>query len=91
MGGTQFDLAIPGGGVGDFNACTNEWGAPAGGWGQQYGGVSSEAQCAQLPKALQAGCNFRFDWMEGADNPNMIYAPVTCPAEITAKTGCVRD
>ena len=26
------------GGVGQFKGCDTEWGAPSGGWGQQYGG-----------------------------------------------------
>ena len=38
VGEGQFDLAMPGGGVGQFNGCDTEWGAPSGGWGQQYGG-----------------------------------------------------
>lgn len=88
---TQFDLAIPGGGVGAFTSgCTKEWNAPAGGWGQQFGGVSSRADCSTLPSALQPGCNFRFDWMHGADNPAITYERVTCPAELTNKTNCKR-
>lgn len=88
---TQFDLAIPGGGVGAFPAgCTKEWNAPASGWGQQFGGVSSRAGCASLPSALQPGCDFRFDWMQGADNPAITYERVVCPAELTSKTNCIR-
>jgi len=34
--GTQFDLLIPGGGVGDFNACSQQWGTSD--LGEQYGG-----------------------------------------------------
>ncbi len=34
--GTQFDLLIPGGGVGDFNACSTQWGTTD--LGEQYGG-----------------------------------------------------
>nr|OQO31318.1 hypothetical protein B0A51_02092 [Rachicladosporium sp. CCFEE 5018] len=91
LGQGQFDLAIPGGGVGIFNACTDEWGAPASGWGAQYGGISSNT-CSTLPSALQSGCGFRFgDWFEGADNPAVDWKKVTCPKAITDKTGCVRD
>ncbi|KAK6433500.1 hypothetical protein LTR95_010323 [Oleoguttula sp. CCFEE 5521] len=91
LGQGQFDLAIPGGGVGIFNACTDEWGAPASGWGAQYGGISSNT-CSTLPAALQPGCGFRFgDWFEGADNPAVDWKKVTCPKAITDKTGCVRD
>lgn len=91
VGEGQFDLAIPGGGVGQFNACTKQWGAPASGWGAQYGGLSSDT-CNELPSALQDGCEFRFgDWFEGADNPDVDWKKVSCPKEITDKTGCVRS
>ncbi|KAK4555809.1 hypothetical protein LTR86_007029 [Recurvomyces mirabilis] len=86
----QFDLAIPGGGVGIFNACTAEWNAPSSGWGAQYGGISSNT-CSAFPSALQPGCNFRFgDFFEGADNPTVDYKQVTCPKALTDKTGCIR-
>ncbi|KAK1093951.1 hypothetical protein LTR48_001283 [Friedmanniomyces endolithicus] len=86
----QFDLAIPGGGVGIYNGCTDEWGAPASGWGAQYGGISSNT-CSSFPSALQPGCNFRFgSFFEGADNPAVDYKQVTCPKALTDKTGCVR-
>ncbi|KAK0252854.1 hypothetical protein B0A54_09648 [Friedmanniomyces endolithicus] len=86
----QFDLAIPGGGVGIYNGCTDEWGAPASGWGAQYGGISSNT-CSSFPSALQPGCNFRFgSFLEGADNPAVDYQQVTCPKALTDKTGCVR-
>lgn len=32
----QFDLLVPGGGVGDFNACSSQWGTSD--LGEQYGG-----------------------------------------------------
>jgi hypothetical protein len=34
--GTQFDLLIPGGGVGDFDACSSQWGTSD--LGERYGG-----------------------------------------------------
>ncbi|KAK5121271.1 hypothetical protein LTR85_005437 [Meristemomyces frigidus] len=87
----QFDLAIPGGGVGIYNGCTDEWGAPSSGWGAQYGGISSDT-CSTFPTALQPGCEFRFgDFFEGADNPTVSYEQVTCPKVLTDKTGCIRD
>lgn len=85
----QFDIAMPGGGVGIYNGCTDEWGAPSSGWGAQYGGISSNT-CNEFPSALQPGCDWRFDWFEGADNPTVDYKQVTCPKAITDKTGCVR-
>ncbi|GAB7351704.1 hypothetical protein MBLNU459_g2295t1 [Dothideomycetes sp. NU459] len=90
LGSNQFDLAMPGGGVGIFNGCTAEWGAPSSGWGAQYGGISSDT-CSTFPTALQPGCDFRFDWFEGADNPTVDFEQITCPSELTAKTGCTRD
>lgn len=40
----QFDLSNPGGGVGlCLVSCAEEWGTPSTGWGEQYGGISSEA------------------------------------------------
>ncbi|KAG9021938.1 hypothetical protein FS837_006852, partial [Tulasnella sp. UAMH 9824] len=90
VGGAQFDLMIPGGGVGAFpSGCQNQYGSLTG-WGAQYGGVSSRDQCSNLPAALQAGCQFRFDWFKGADNPNVNWEKVTCPATLAAKSGCTR-
>ncbi|KAK4544008.1 hypothetical protein LTR36_004782 [Oleoguttula mirabilis] len=91
LAGGQFDIAIPGGGVGIYNGCTDEWGAPSSGWGAQYGGISSNT-CSAFPTALQPGCDFRFgDFFEGADNPTVSYTQVTCPKVLTDKTGCIRD
>lgn len=88
LSGNQFDLQIPGGGTGIFDGCTAEFG---GSWGAQYGGVSNRSQCAALPAKLQAGCEWRFDWFRGADNPAHTFTQVSCPAELTGVTGCVRD
>lgn len=38
VGSNQFDIAIPGGGVGAFNACSDQWGVAKSELGQQYGG-----------------------------------------------------
>ncbi len=35
VGANQFDLQIPGGGVGLFNGCAPQWGAPGDGWGSK--------------------------------------------------------
>ncbi|KAI9647162.1 hypothetical protein NHQ30_003545 [Ciborinia camelliae] len=90
LNSNQFDLAIPGGGVGLFNGCTAEFGAPSTGWGAQYGGVTAASSCSTFPKALQPGCDFRFNWFEGADNPTVDYKQVECPAALTKSTGCKR-
>src|SRR5690606_6216474 len=38
----QFDLLIPGGGVGQFNGCSGQWGVDNGELGAQYGGFLTE-------------------------------------------------
>lgn len=45
VAGGQFDLLIPGGGVGIFNACSDQWGISSDELGAQYGGLLS--QCKQ--------------------------------------------
>lgn len=90
LGDNHFDLAMPGGGVGIFNGCTSQFGAPSSGWGQQYGGISSRSECANFPEKLKAGCYWRFDWFKNADNPSVSFKEVTCPGELTSKTGCIR-
>ncbi|OZJ04288.1 hypothetical protein BZG36_02578 [Bifiguratus adelaidae] len=87
---TNFDIQIPGGGVGLFDACTAEYNAPPGGWGAQYGGISSQTQCSQLPASLQKGCNWRFTWF--ADNPTISsISRVKCPSQLTDLSGCIRN
>ncbi|KAA6414654.1 MAG: glycoside hydrolase family 45 [Lasallia pustulata] len=83
----QFAIAIPGGGYGLNDGCINEWGANSTVWGAQFGGIASNT-CDQFPGSLQGGCNFRWDYMQGADNPNADYFEVTCPAALVSKSGC---
>jgi hypothetical protein len=45
VGSGQFDIAVPGGGVGIFNACTMQWSADRGELGPDYGGFL--AACKQ--------------------------------------------
>jgi hypothetical protein len=91
-GGLQknhFDIAIPGGGMGDFTAgCTNQFGSFNG--GARWGGVSSLEECALLPPMLRKGCEFRFTWFEGADNPEVDFEEVVCPKALTDLSGCSR-
>jgi hypothetical protein len=91
LGDNHFDLQMPGGGVGLFNGCTTQFGAPSTGWGAQYGGISSRSQCDSFPEKLKAGCYWRFDWFKNADNPSVSFQPVTCPSALTDKTGCRRN
>ncbi|KAF3916957.1 Endoglucanase-5 [Arthrobotrys entomopaga] len=87
----QFDLALPGGGQGLFNGCSKQFpDTPFDNWGATYGGIDTRDQCAGLPAVLQPGCDFRFDWFEGSDNPNITFVEVKCPPEIVAISGCTR-
>ncbi|RPA81050.1 hypothetical protein BJ508DRAFT_118777 [Ascobolus immersus RN42] len=90
LGNNHFDIAMPGGGVGIFNACSTQYNAGTDGWGARYGGVSSRDQCSVIPDAIRQGCTWRWDWWNGSDNPDVSFREVACPAEIVAKTGCRR-
>lgn len=87
----HFDLQMPGGGVGIFNGCEDQWGTSHDGWGQRYGGISSRDQCSQLPGQLQNGCYWRYDWFMGADNPEVELERVQCPRSILDRTKCERN
>lgn len=91
LGDNHFDLQLPGGGVGIFNGCTDEFKAPNGGWGDRYGGVHSIEECNALPEIIRSGCQFRFEFLGGADNPSVKLRRVRCPDEIIARTGCRRN
>ncbi|QDS75814.1 hypothetical protein FKW77_000327 [Venturia effusa] len=86
----QFDIMIPGGGVGIFgnHACERQWGEID--MGDQYGGFKGREMCEQLPAQWRDGCRFRFDWYENVGNPTVEWYEVACPAELTALTGCKR-
>ncbi|GME70692.1 unnamed protein product [Ambrosiozyma monospora] len=87
----HFDLAMPGGGVGDYTTgCTSEFGSSYT-WGKTYGGISSLSDCDNIPAILQEGCRFRFQWLQGADNPTVSYEQVVCPSELTNISGCTRN
>ncbi|ERL86259.1 endoglucanase [Dendroctonus ponderosae] len=84
----HFDIAIPGGGVGPATfGCWNEFDSPLGGWGEEFGGVSSLEECDELPEILQPGCQWRFNWL-GEDNPDVEFEEIYCPEELNAITGC---
>ncbi|KAI1840614.1 hypothetical protein JX265_004530 [Neoarthrinium moseri] len=89
LGSNQFDILMPGGGVGLFDGCKAEFGTSLP--GAQYGGISSQADCNSFPSNLKAGCNWRFDWFKNADNPGLTFEQVQCPSEIVAKSGCRRN
>ena len=93
----QFDLLIPGGGVGLLNACSTQWGTSD--LGAQYGGFlagcNGDKACVQnkcdtifgnKPELL-AGCDWFLGWFNAADNPQFTYERIACPAEITQRSG----
>ena len=65
-----------------------QFSAPYSAWGIRFGGVSSAADCINLPADVQAGCLWRFNEYQGADNPNVDYRRVQCPDQLTAKSNC---
>jgi len=99
IGSDQFDFLIPGGGVGQMTeGCKAQWGSSAD-LGATYGGLyaNSGGSCStmktkcqsvfgNMPDAL-AGCLWFTDWFACADNPKLIYKKVTCPSQITSKSG----
>jgi hypothetical protein len=93
----QFDILIPGGGVGLLNACANQWGSSD--LGAQYGGFlrgcnndvgCTRNKCQQVfgnKPELMAGCEWFLGWYNAADNPNLVYKQIACPQELTARSG----
>ena len=92
VAGNQFDLMIPGGGVGLFNACSRQWGTND--LGAQYGGFLSACttgthaqkkecvrqRCMSIPAgSARDGCLWFVDWFQIADNPNFTSEPTNCP------------
>jgi Glycosyl hydrolase family 45 len=83
----HFDLAMPGGGIGGVDGCTPQFGKGHD-WGQLYGGHYTRDACYGIPEQLRPGCMFRYDWFAGAVNPSFEYAEVSCPTELSDKSGC---
>jgi len=95
----QFDLLIPGGGVGLFNACSAQWGVDNSQLGAQYGGFldgcNGVVTCVQdkcksvfgSKPDLLAGCNWFVDWLGAIPNPQINYKKVTCPSQLKDKSG----
>jgi hypothetical protein len=93
----QFDLLIPGGGVGALNACSNQWGSSD--LGAQYGGFlagcNGDLTCVRNKcntifgdkPDLMDGCEWFLGWFQAADNPNFKFERIACPAEITQRSG----
>jgi hypothetical protein len=95
---TQFDLLIPGGGVGALNACSTQWGSSVD-LGTQYGGWLSEcngsASCVQQKcqaafsskPDLMDGCTWFLNWFGASNNPDLVYQQIACPAALTQASG----
>ncbi len=112
VGGGQFDILTPGGGVGLFDACSYQWGVETSELGATYGGFMTKCQeqfpgdhakqkdcvlgrCAAVfdepgMASLKAGCEWYVGWYEAADNPNLNYQEVACPAALVAVSGIDR-
>ena len=98
----QFDILIPGGGVGAMTAgCTAQWGNVD--LGVTYGGLLSECggdcncmkgKCSSvfggISSTLKAGCDWFTNWYSCADNPQLVYKQVSCPQQLSSKTGVSR-
>jgi hypothetical protein len=96
----QFDLLIPGGGVGALNACDDQWAGAN--LGAQYGGFratcGTDTNCVRQmcqsafsnKPELMAGCEWYINWFGAADNPNFVYERIACPSALTQRSG-LRD
>ncbi|KAF2279245.1 uncharacterized protein EI97DRAFT_170383 [Westerdykella ornata] len=90
LGHDQFDLAIPGGGQGDLQGCSKQFGR-SDIWGETYGGVAHREDCDSFPEPLQGGCYWRFDWYRNADNPTVNWEKVSCPETLSFVSNCRRN
>lgn len=91
VAGNQFDLMIPGGGVGMYNGCSRQWGTSD--LGEQFGGFLADCtgshadkkdcvrrECMKIPAgAARDGCIWFVDWFEVADNPKFTSQQTDCP------------
>ena len=97
VAGNQFDLMIPGGGVGqNQNTCPQQWKVSASDLGPAQGGFLTgctgsyqakkdcvRQKCMLLPDGdLRKGCIWFVDWYGAADNPQFRYADINCPSDI---------
>ncbi|HYP77192.1 MAG TPA: hypothetical protein VER12_14585 [Polyangiaceae bacterium] len=97
VAGNQFDMMIPGGGVGqNANTCTQQWKLSSSDLGPVQGGFLTgctggyaakrdcvRQKCMLLPDGdLRKGCIWFVDWYAAADNPNFRYENIQCPSDI---------
>ena len=95
VAGNQFDLMIPGGGVGlNPDTCKKQWntndlGATYGGFLTDCSGSHEQKKecvrqkCSVIPAGdARNGCLWFVDWFQAADNPNFRYEPIDCPSDM---------
>jgi glycosyl hydrolase family 45 len=97
VAGNQFDMMIPGGGVGqNANTCPSQWKVSSSDLGPTQGGFLTgctgsyaakrdcvRQKCMLLPDGdLRKGCIWFVDWYAAADNPNFRYESISCPSDI---------
>jgi hypothetical protein len=103
VSGGQFDLLVPGGGVGAYDAFSNQIGVNKDQLGVQYGGLLAACEnennydaskykscltnkCNLFTNAtLKEGCLWLANWMQAANNPNVLYKQVDCPQYLVDK------
>jgi len=100
-GNHSFDLQIPGAGLGSRSTgCVAQFpGYSVSDFdcGRRYGGCKSRSGCSRLPPALQAGCTWRYDWLQWLEeggqtnNPYVKFRRVKCPLQLTEISGSVPD
>eukprot|EP00416_Gambierdiscus_australes_P033446 CAMPEP_0171107584 /NCGR_PEP_ID=MMETSP0766_2-20121228/67120_1 /TAXON_ID=439317 /ORGANISM="Gambierdiscus australes, Strain CAWD 149" /LENGTH=357 /DNA_ID=CAMNT_0011568927 /DNA_START=77 /DNA_END=1150 /DNA_ORIENTATION=- len=100
-GSHSFDILIPGAGQGIFSkgcaAQYSHFSVDDFDCGKRHGGCSKKSECARLPEALRAGCEWRFDWFrwlredEQTNNPYVKFRRVQCPLRITDISGTTPD
>jgi hypothetical protein len=112
VSGGQFDLLIPGGGVGNFDAFTSQLkglGISNPSIGNREGGLLTDCErennynasayktclttkcnsafsgTSTAIQTLRNGCLWLADWMQAANNPNVLYKQVDCPQYLVDK------
>jgi len=95
----SFDIQIPGAGQGIFDtgcvAQFPDYEKDDFDNGKRYGGCSKKSECQRLPKKMQDGCKWHFDWYKWAfeggqtNNPYVNFHRVKCPHKLTAISGAV--
>jgi hypothetical protein len=102
IGSDQFDLLIPGGGVGaaGTGACLKQFpgadlGATNGGFRSTCGAdktcIQNKCNAAFSGKTdLMNGCDWFVNWFGMSDNPTFVFKQIACPSAITSRSG-LRD